>query len=484
MNLLNPRVIVNALGVLVAAVGAVMLVPAAYSLLTTPDDAWVFWLPGAVALALGAALFLLTRARRSVYVSRQSIFLMVVVCWLGVGLVGAAPFLLSGLMGPVDAFFNSMAGFTTTGAATVTPEGLPPALLLWRSVSQWIGGIGIVVLFVAIAPLAGFGATQLYTAEAATPVQERVTPRIKDTVRILALVYGGLTLGGMVVLHLAGMGTFDAVNYTLATVSTGGYSTHSDSVGAFDSWAVELAITAGMVLSGTNFAIYHTAARRGLGRAVGNAELATYLGVILASTALVTANLYASDHRGSLATAFREALFQSASLTTGTAFSTTDWSAWPPFSVALLVLIMAVGGCAGSTAGGMKAIRVYLLARNAAQEMFRLVHPRAVTPLDLGERVLPERLRVGVLGFFFLYVATLAGGTLLVALHQVPLGHAFGSVFACVNITGAFPGAAGTPQFYADLPATAKTTLALLMLLGRLELFTVLVLLSPAFWRG
>lgn len=484
MNLLNPRVIVNALGVLVAAVGAVMLVPAAYSLLTTPDDAWVFWLPGAVALALGAALFLLTRARRSVYVSRQSIFLMVVVCWLGVGLVGAAPFLLSGLMGPVDAFFNSMAGFTTTGAATVTPEGLPPALLLWRSVSQWIGGIGIVVLFVAIAPLAGFGATQLYTAEAATPVQERVTPRIKDTVRILALVYGGLTLGGMVVLHLAGMGTFDAVNYTLATVSTGGYSTHSDSVGAFDSWAVELAITAGMVLSGTNFAIYHTAARRGLGRAVGNAELATYLGVILASTALITANLYASDHRGSLATAFREALFQSASLTTGTAFSTTDWSAWPPFSVALLVLIMAVGGCAGSTSGGMKAIRVYLLARNAAQEMFRLVHPRAVTPLDLGERVLPERLRVGVLGFFFLYVATLAGGTLLVALHQVPLGHAFGSVFACVNITGAFPGAAGTPQFYADLPATAKTTLALLMLLGRLELFTVLVLLSPAFWRG
>ncbi len=484
MNLLNPRVIVNALGVLVAAVGAVMLVPAAYSLLTTPDDAWVFWLPGAVALALGAALFLLTRARRSVYVSRQSIFLMVVVCWLGVGLVGAAPFLLSGLMGPVDAFFNSMAGFTTTGAATVTPEGLPPALLLWRSVSQWIGGIGIVVLFVAIAPLAGFGATQLYTAEAATPVQERVTPRIKDTVRILALVYGGLTLGGMVVLHLAGMGTFDAVNYTLATVSTGGYSTHSDSVGAFDSWAVELAITAGMVLSGTNFAIYHTAARRGLGRAVGNAELATYLGVILASTALVTANLYASDHRGSLATAFREALFQSASLTTGTAFSTTDWSAWPPFSVALLVLIMAVGGCAGSTSGGMKAIRVYLLARNAAQEMFRLVHPRAVTPLDLGERVLPERLRVGVLGFFFLYVATLAGGTLLVALHQVPLGHAFGSVFACVNITGAFPGAVGTPQFYADLPATAKTTLALLMLLGRLELFTVLVLLSPAFWRG
>ncbi|MGH3148708.1 MAG: TrkH family potassium uptake protein [Rubrobacter sp.] len=484
MNLLNPRVIVNAVAALVAAVGVVMLVPAAYALLTAPDDAWIFWSPAAAAITLGAASFLLTRGRQSTYVSRQSIFLMVVVCWLSVGIAGSAPFLLAGVMGPVEAFFNSMAGFTTTGAATVTPEELSPALLLWRSLTQWIGGIGIIVLFVAIAPLAGFGATQLYTAEAATPVQERVTPRIRDTVKVLAFVYSGLTVGGVVVLHLAGMGTFDAVNYALTTVSTGGYSPHANSVAAFDSWAVELAITAGMVLAGTNFAIYYTAAQRGLGRAVGNAELITYLGVILASTMMITANLYVSDHEGSLAIAFREALFQSASLTTGAGFSTTDWSAWPPFSVALLVLIMAVGGCAGSTAGGMKAIRVYLLARNAVQEMFRLVHPRAVMPLALGDRVLPERLRVGVLGFFFVYVATMVVGTLLIALHQVPAGQAFGSVFACVNISGAFPGAAGTPQFYADLPATAKSILALLMLLGRLELFTVLVLLSPAFWRA
>jgi trk system potassium uptake protein len=484
VSVLNLRIIANALAALIAVVGAVMLVPAAYSLLTGAGGAWIFWLPGAAALALGAGLFYLTRVRRSSYVSRQSIFLMVVVCWLGVGFVGAAPFLLAGSMGPVDAFFNSMAGFTTTGAATVTPEDLSPALLLWRSVSQWIGGIGIIVLFVAVAPLAGFGATQLYTAEAATPVHERVTPRIRDTVKVLAFVYGGLTLGGVVVLHLAGMGTFDAINYALTTVSTGGYSTHSDSVAAFDSWAVDLAITVGLVLAGTNFAIYYTVARRGFRRAVGNAELITYLGVILASTMLITVDLHASGHRDSLASAFREALFHSASLTTGAGFSTTDWSAWPPFSVALLVLVMAVGGCAGSTAGGMKAIRVYLLTRNAAQDIFRLIHPRAVMPLVLGDRVLPERLRVGVLGFFFVYIATMAVGTLVIAMHQVPIGEAFGSVFSCVNITGAFPGAAGTSQFYADLSATAKITLSILMLLGRLELFTVLVLLSPAFWRA
>src|SRR5215217_637043 len=316
---------------LICAGGAAMLVPAAYSLLKAPEEAWIFWAPGVIALVLGAVLYYPTRRQPRSYVSRQSLFLMVVVCWLGVVLVGTLPFMLSGLMGPVDAFFNSMAGFTTTGAATVTPEEFSPALLLWRSLSQWIGGIGIIVLFVAIAPLAGFGATQLYTAEAATPVQERITPRIRDTVKVLAFVYGGLTIGGIVVLHLGGMGTFDAVNYALTTVSTGGYSPDSDSVAAFDSWAIELAITAGMVMSGTNFAIYYTAARRGLGRAVGNAELITYLGVILASTILITADLHASDYRDSLTIAFREALFQSASLTTGTAFSTTDWSAWPPF---------------------------------------------------------------------------------------------------------------------------------------------------------
>jgi trk system potassium uptake protein len=185
VKVLHLRMILNALAMLISAGGAAMLVPAAYSLLKAPEEAWVFWLPGVIVLALGAVLYYPTRRQPRSYVSRQSMFLMVVVCWLGVVLVGALPFILSGLMGPVDAFFNSMAGFTTTGAATATPEELSPALLLWRSLSQWIGGIGIIVLFVAIAPLAGFGATQLYTAEAATPVQERITPRIRDTVKRL-----------------------------------------------------------------------------------------------------------------------------------------------------------------------------------------------------------------------------------------------------------------------------------------------------------
>jgi trk system potassium uptake protein len=219
-------------------------------------------------------------------------------------------------------------------------------------------------------------------------------------------------------------------------------------------------------------------------QAVTNREFLVYLGIILSATALMTASLYAFDYRNSLLLAFREALFQSASLTTGTAFSTADWNSWDPFSRGLLMVLMAIGGCAGSTTGGIKVIRAVLLARHAAQETFRMVHPRAVTPLKLGNRVVPERLRTSFLGFFFVYVAILVVGTLLMALHGLPIGSAFGSVFACLNITGTALGPVGDPEFYADLPASAKGLLTLFMLLGRLELFTVLVLLTPAFWRG
>ena len=197
----------------------------------------------------------------------------------------------------------------------------------------------------------------------------------------------------------------------------------------------------------------------------------------------MTTSLYAFDYRDSLLFAFREALFQTASFITGTAFSTANWNFWDPFSQGLLMLFMAIGGCAGSTAGGIKVIRFLLLARHATQETFRMIHPQAITPLKLGNRVVPERLRAAFLGFFLVYVASLAAGTLLIALHGVPLGTAFGSVFACLNITGTSLGPVGEAEFYAGLPASAKLILTIFMLMGRLEIFTVLVLLTPAFWR-
>jgi trk system potassium uptake protein TrkH len=462
-----------------------MLVPAAFSLLAADGNILAFGLPALGALTFGAMLFLLTRLSTDTYISGRDVFLIVVLGWLGVGTVGSLPFVLSGLMGPVNAFFESMAGFTTTGASTVrVPEEVAPSLLLWRSLTQWAGGIGIVLLFVAVAPLVGFGAAQLYSAEVASPMAERLTPRIQDTAKILVYVYGALTLGGIVALLLAGMTPFDAVNHALATVSTGGFSTRSDSIAAFDSWAVELYVVVGMMLSGVNFALYFQATQGRLRRALGNRELLAYLGIIVTSTLIITAALYAFDYRESVVLAFREALFQTVSLITGTAFSTANWDAWDPLSQGLLMLLMAIGACAGSTSGGLKVIRAVLLARHAWQDAFRMVHPRAVTPLKLGSRVISERARTTFLGFFFVYAATLAVGTMLMALHQVPLGSAFGAVFASLNITGTALGPVGDAGFYADLPASAKMLLTLFMLMGRLELFTVLVLLTPAFWRG
>lgn len=461
-----------------------MLVPALYSSLSGDGVAVSFGLPALGALLAGAALFFGARVREA-YVSAREVFLIVVAGWLGVAAVGSLPFLLSGLMDPVNAFFEAMAGFTTTGATTVRlPEEVAPSLLLWRSMCQWAGGIGIVLLFVAVGPLVGFGAAQLYSAEMANPIPERITPRIRDTAKTLAYVYLALTVGGIVALLAAGMSVFDAVNHAFTTVSTGGYSTRSGSIAAFDSWVVELAITAGMLLSGANFILYFQAARGRFGRVFGNPELRAYLGIAAASTTAMTAALYAFDYHNSPLTAFREALFQSVSLMTGTAFSTADWSGWDPLSQTLLLLLMAVGSCAGSTCGGLKVIRFILLVRHGWQQIFRMLHPQAVTPLRLGEVVFPERIRVAVLGFFFMYAATLIVGTLLIALHGVPVADSFGATFASLNITGTFLGSAGSAEFYAGLPATARLTLTVFMLLGRLELFTVLVVLTPAFWRS
>ena len=479
---MHPRVIANALGAVYAAGGAAMLVPTLYALFTRDGNTLAFAVPALATLAAGAIVFLLTRSERP-YVSGRDVYMIVTLGWVGVAAAGSVPFVLSGLMGPVDAFFESMAGFTTTGASTIgVPEEVAPSILLWRSISQWAGGIGIVLLFVAVAPLVGFGAAQLYSAEAADPVPDRLTTRITDTAKILALVYGALTLGGILALSLAGMGPFDAVNHALSTVSTGGFSTRTESIAAFDSVAVELAITAGMVLSGVNFGLYFRAATGRIGLAIGNVELLVFLGIVAAASLMVAASLYTGG--APFFSAARDAIFQTASLLTGTGFVTADWKAWSPFCQCLLMLLITVGGSAGSTSGGLKVVRVMLLAGHARQQVFRMVHPRAVTLLRFGPRVIPERLRVAFLGFFLVYVLALVAGTMLLALHGVPLGASFGSVFACITIAGTALGPVGDASFFAELPASAKILLTFFMLLGRLELFTVLVILTPEFWRG
>ncbi|CAN5692334.1 TrkH family potassium uptake protein [soil metagenome] len=465
-----------------------MLVPALYALLTSGPAGpatLALLVPSVASIVAGGAMFFLTRrSSRSRYTSVKDVFLIVVLGWIGVSVAGSAPYVTAGLMGPVDAYFESMAGFTTTGASTLSDlERVDPALLLWRSLTQWTGGIGIVLLFVAVGPLVGFGASQLYSAEMANPVPERFTPRIRDTAKGLAYIYLALTTGGIVALIVAGMGVFDAVNHSLTTVATGGYSTRSEGIGAFDSVPVELAITGGMLLSGSSFAIYFLAAQGKFKRIAGNREILAYFTFFVVGAAVLCAGLLANSERDSFGAAALDAVFHSASLLTGTAFATADWNSWDPLSVAVLMLLMAIGGCAGSTSGGIKVVRVILLARHAGQEIFSMLHPRAVTPLRLGRQIIPERIRTAFLGFFFVYISTLVVGTLLMSAHGLPPGQALGAVFACLNITGTALGPVGEASFYAGLPSAAKIELTIFMLLGRLELFTVLVVLTPAFWR-
>lgn len=482
---MHPRLIASAVGIVVAAGGGVMLAPALYALLAGSPSTTALLVPAVSSIAGGGAVFYLSRrSARSDYTSVKDVFLIVVLGWIGVSLVGAVPYVLSGLMSPVDAYFESAAGFTTTGASTLSEvERADPALLLWRSLTQWTGGIGIVLLFVAVGPLVGFGASQLYSAEMANPVPERFTPRIRDTAKGLAYIYLALTTGGVIALSVAGMGLFDAVNHSLTTVATGGYSTRSEGIGAFDSALVELAITGGMLLSGSSFAMYFLAAQGRFRRVAGNREVMAYFTFFLIGTGVLCSSLLAYGERDSFGAAALDAIFHSASLLTGTAFATSDWNSWDPLSVTLLMLLMAIGGCAGSTSGGIKVVRVILLVRHAGQEIFSMLHPRAVMPLRLGQQVIPERLRTAFLGFFFVYVVTLVGGALLMTPYGLSPGEAFGVVFACLNITGIGLGPVGEASFYAALPAVAKIKLNIFMLLGRLELFTVLVVFTPAFWR-
>lgn len=246
---------------------------------------------------------------------------------------------------------------------------------------------------------------------------------------------------------------------------------------------VELAITGGMLLSGSSFVVYFLAAQGRLRRVAGNREIFAYLSFFVAGAVVLCFGLLSNGERDSFGGAALDAVFHSASLLTGTAFVTADWGSWDPLSVSVLMVLMAIGGCAGSTSGGIKVVRVILLARHAAQEVFRIIHPRAITPLRLGRQVVPERLRTAFLGFFFIYALTLVVGTLLISPHVPTAGQAFGAVFACLNITGTALGPVGESSFYDGLPSVAKVELTIFMLLGRLELFTLLVVLTPAFWR-
>jgi trk system potassium uptake protein TrkH len=486
---MNARIIVAVNAGVILAIGLALLVPLALSIAYS-DGSWrSFLLPAVSMIAAGAAGVLLTRSpgRTAQYVSNRDVYLSVTLAWTLAALLGGVPFLLEGTFPRLlDSTFEAMSGFTTTGATLLSDiEGETPSILFWRSMMHWLGGVGIVVLFVAVAPLLGVGAARLLGAEVSGLSQPRLTPRIADTAKALVVIYLAISVAETVCLLAAGMPLYDSVVHTFGTVATGGFSPKTDSIGFYDSVAIETIITCFMTASGVSFSLYYLLYTRRRLDVVLDRELLAYLGIIAAAALFIWGVLvFEGDYGDNMGHALRDSAFTVSSIITTTGFVTADFDRWDPAAKVAIVLLMFVGGCAGSTAGGIKVIRMLIVFRTILQDIFRMVHPRAITPMKLGGRMVPEGARIAVLGLFAAWVAVFGFATLLVALQgNLTLTSSASAVATTLNDVGPGLDQVGATESYQIINPFGRAVLTVCMLLGRLEIFTVLALLSPAFWR-
>ncbi len=479
------KVILHVLGILLCCVGATMLLPLGFAVYY--GDASVKALCYAMGLTVSAGLLpaLLWRkpARAGLLLNHREGMAIVTLGWLACGICGALPFMLSGYVPNFfDAFFESVSGFTTTGASILVDiEALPQGLLMWRALTHWLGGMGIILFSLAILPYLGVGGMQMYKAELSGPTADKLHPRLHDTAMTLWLVYGLFTLLLCILLLFGGMSFFDALAHTFATVATGGFSTRNTSVTGFSAY-IQWVITIFMFLCSINFGL-HYKMLRGSPKVYGNsAEFRWFALICLAATLLVTAGIYKSSYLG-FEESLRHGAFQVLTIISTTGFATADYLAWGAMPQAVILLLFFVGGCAGSTAGGVKAVRVVVLFKTVYHELFRLVHPRTVRSVKLDGAPLQADLVTGIFAFFVIYLFSVVISGFLLTLCGVEPGAAFSGALSCLGNVGPGFGSLGPASNYAALPDAAKFILGLTMLLGRLEIFTALILLVPEFWR-
>ena len=479
---MNLRLDARIVGFLVGLLGAFQLLPLAVALLYG-ESPLPYLASGLAALACGLALALLAQPGERVLRARDA-YLVVAAGW-GIGSAfGALPYVFAGALGPVDAFFESVAGFTTTGSTVMTRiEGTPHGLLLWRSFTQWIGGMGIILFTVAILPLLGIGGMQLFRVEVPGPVKDKLSPRVVETARRLWAIYVGLTVAEWLALRLAGMDHFDAVCHAFTTLATGGFSTRDASVGAFASPAVEWIVIVFMAAAGVNFVLHHrlvTEGPRGLWR---DAELRYYLAVIALATLACWPFVVRDAAPGADTEGLRGTLFSVVSVVTTTGYGTVDFERWPAFGQLVLLQLMILGGMSGSTAGGVKSLRVLLGFRALGAAVQKLVHPRAVRPVKYGGRAVPDDVVAGIWAFFTAYFTIGAAATAVVAAMGYDLVTAVSAALTTLGNVGPGLGAVGPYDNFSHFPGAVKLVLSACMIAGRLEVFTLLVLLQPSFWR-
>jgi len=483
---MHVRTIARFNGLLILFLGLSMALPLAVSIASGDGGARALSAALAVTAASGLVVFLATRNREKPdpVLNHRDGAVIVVTGWVLAGFFGSLPYIFSGsIPGFTDACFESISGFTTTGASILTDiEAVPAGILLWRSQTQWLGGMGIIVLSIAILPYLGVGGMQLYKAEIPSPVVDKLKPRISDTAKALWKIYLVITAIQILFLILGHMNLFEAVCHTFATMPTGGFSPKNASIAHYGNAYFDIVITVFMLIAGINFSLHYKALKGNPTVFYKDPECRVFLiiaGLFISMTAIdIHGTVYTS-----LSESFRHAAFQVGSILTTTGFVTQDYEKWPSFSQHILLLCMFLGGMAGSTGGGLKIMRIILLVKHGYKEIFGIIHPHAVTSVKLGGKPVSDEVIRSIWGFFILYLGLFVLATLSMSLLGLDFVSAFGSVIACISNVGPGFGIVGPIENYMGIPLIGKWVLMFCMLLGRLEIYTLLVLIIPEFWR-
>jgi len=479
----NFSIVIRVLGILMIIEAILMIPSLIISIITAGSDLYGFLIAMAISLGLG---FILSRVKtQNKSISARDGLAIVSLGWLIFSLMGAIPIYIGDItISFIDAFFESVSGFTATGASVLADvEALPKGIVFWRSFSHWIGGMGILVFTVALLPALGIGGFQIYKAESPGPMAGKIVPRIKDTAKLLYIIYFSLTILNVFFLFIGGMDLFDSVLYAFSTVGTGGFATKNNSIAYYESSYIHLTLAIFMILAGINFSLYYYLIKRRFSDFLKDEELRLYLGIILFSTLAIGLNLYLTDY-GNMRLSMRDSFFHVSSIISTTGFTTLDFEQWPSFSRCILIILMFIGGSAGSTAGGLKVARILLMFKVIKRGIIRIFHPRAIIPVKSSGKLVNDETISGVYSFLSLYIIIFISAILIISLEGVELSNAASTVLATLGNIGIGKGYSGFTSEFAVFSPFTKLFLSILMLLGRLELFTIIALFAPKHWRG
>ncbi|MGE4283244.1 MAG: TrkH family potassium uptake protein [Clostridia bacterium] len=436
-----------------------------------------------IVTAVGCVLALLIKPKSKNIYARDG-FAIVAIGWILISFFGSLPFVFSGVIPSfIDSFFESSSGFTTTGASILTQiEGLPRGILFWRSFTHWVGGMGVLILTLAILPSVGANTFQIMNAESPGPNPGKLVPKVGQTAKILYSIYGAITVLEIIFLVAAGMPIYDAFIHTFGTVGTGGFSIKNASVGAYNNVIIEVIITVFMLACGANFALYYYALKGNIKSFLKDQEFKLYITIIFASILLITFNINGQIYK-TIGEALRYASFQVASIITTTGYATADFNQWPTFSKVILFFLMFIGGCAGSTGGAIKHIRILLMLKIMKRELMKIIHPRAVYSVRVNGKSVNEDALSEVLGFFFMYMIIFAVAVLIVSMDGKDMVTTISSVAATIGNIGPGFEMVGAVGNYSEFSALSKLVLSLAMIIGRLEIYPILLLMIPSFWK-